>query len=81
MWSRAEHKDPRAPNGTSAPVDDGIALFTPSPVDDGTTRFTRNKTVEWIDRIINDVENEALQGEAKEFMMAHPLYAEQPAMA
>lgn len=51
------------------------------PVDDGTARFTQSKTVEWIDRIINDVENEALQGEAKEFIMAHPLYAEQPAMA
>lgn len=49
------------------------------PVDDGTARFTRNKTVEWIDRIITDVENEALQAgiraEVKEFMAAYLLYA------
>ena len=42
---------------------------------------TSAKTVEWIDRIINDVENEALQAEirqeVKAFMAAYPLYAEE----
>ncbi len=67
--------DTRSPFVTS-----GIRIGTAAMTTRGFDEVASAKTVEWIDRIINDVENEALQAEirqeVKEFMAAYPLYAE-----
>ena len=66
--------DTRSPFVTS-----GIRIGTAAVTTRGFDEAASAKTVEWIDRIINDVENEALQAEirqeVKAFMAAYPLYA------
>jgi glycine hydroxymethyltransferase len=66
--------DTRSPFVTS-----GIRIGTAAVTTRGFDEAASAKTVEWIDRIINDVDNEALQAEirqeVKAFMAAYPLYA------
>jgi len=61
-------------------VTSGIRIGTAAITTRGFDTAASAKTVEWIDRIINDVENEALQAEiraeVKAFMAGYPLYAE-----
>ena len=72
--------DTRSPFVTS-----GIRIGTAAVTTRGFDESASAKTVDWIDRIINDVENEALQVEIREevkaFMSAYPLYAESRVMA
>ena len=65
--SRAEHEDPRIVTRANSGASHGIS----ATVDVGTARFTRSKTVDWIDRIITDVENETLQAELVEVYALH----------
>lgn len=65
-------------------VTSGIRIGTAAITTRGFEESASAKTVEWIDRIINDVENEALQAEiraeVKAFMVGYPLYADQGVM-
>ena len=66
--------DKRSPFITS-----GIRIGTAAVTTRGFDESACAKTVEWIDRILSDVDNEALQAqvrlEVKEFMAGYPLYA------
>ena len=68
--------DERSPFVTS-----GIRIGTAAVTSRGFDEAACVRTVEWIDRILSDVENEALQQqvrlEVKDFMADYPLYAEQ----
>ena len=72
--------DKRSPFVTS-----GIRIGTAAVTTRGFDEAACVKTVEWIDRILSDVENEALQAEVrrevKAFMAAYPLYASEGVMA
>jgi glycine hydroxymethyltransferase len=63
----------------------GIRIGTAAVTTRGFTEADCVRTVEWIDRIINDVENEdviaAVRTEVHAFMQAFPLYEEAAAMA
>ena len=63
----------------------GIRIGTAAVTTRGFGEAACVKTVEWIDRVLGDVENEALQAqvrlEVKEFMAGYPLYAERRALA
>ena len=67
--------DKRSPFVTS-----GIRIGTAAVTTRGFDEAACVKTVEWIDRVLSDVDNEALQAqvrmEVKAFMSAYPLYAE-----
>ena len=72
--------DTRSPFITS-----GIRIGTAAVTTRGFDEQACAKTVDWIDRILSDVDNTALQNqvrlEVKEFMSNYPLYAERTAMA
>ena len=72
--------DKRSPFITS-----GIRIGTAAVTTRGFDEAACAKTVTWIDRILSDVENEALQSEVraevKAFMQDYPLYAERRALA
>jgi glycine hydroxymethyltransferase len=59
-------------------VTSGIRLGTPAITSRGMKEKDVQQIAEWIDRIINDVENEALIGKVKaevnEYMKQFPLY-------
>jgi len=61
----------------------GIRIGTAAVTTRGFTEADCVKTVEWIDRIIKDVENQAVidevRAEVHGYMQAYPLYAEEAA--
>ena len=72
--------DARSPFVTS-----GIRIGTAAVTTRGFDAAACAKTVAWIDRVLSDVEDEALQGqvrlEVREFMAGYPLYAGQGVLA
>ncbi len=72
--------DKRSPFVTS-----GIRIGTAAVTTRGFDEAACVKTVEWIDRVLSDVDNEALHAqvrmEVKAFMAGYPLYAERGVMA